>query len=326
MDTAGSAAAHFRAAQDAVLAETGVATKTSFIDVAAPPLKVQLLEAGSGDPVLMIHGGNSVAASWAPLLPRLSESFHLLMPDRPGCGLTTTFDYRGVDLRRHGSEFVSGVLDSLGLERAGLIGSSMGGCFATASAIDHPERVSALVLAGEPAGADGDPGLFHRLVGTRGITAFLYATALRPAKDAVGARAGLTKGRLVAQPDRVSDPLYECFAAGARLPGATRSWRTMVERAFVPAGLGLLARRTTLTHALLPHLGRLVAPTLLLWGDKDPLGTVETGREIADAMPNARLTVVRDASHLVWIDQPDICADAIIDFLNTAGKKCTSPG
>jgi pimeloyl-ACP methyl ester carboxylesterase len=319
MDTAGSPAAQFRAAQDAVLAETGVAAKASFIDVEAPPLRVQLLEAGAGVPVVMIHGGNSVAASWAPLLPRLSESFHLLMPDRPGCGLTTMFYYRGVDLRRHGPEFIGGVLDSLGLDRVALIGNSMGGFFAMAFAIDHPERVSALVLTGEPAGADGNPRLFHRLVGTRGINAFLYATALSPAKDAAGARAGLMKGRLVAQPGRVSETLYECFAAGARLPGATRSWRTMVERVFVPAGLGLFARRTTATHALLPQLERLVAPTLLLWGDKDPLGTVETGRAIADAMPNARLTVVSDASHLVWLDQPDFCADAILDFLNASG-------
>src|SRR5690349_5804688 len=178
MDTAQSPVARFRAAQDGVLAETGVATKASFIDVGVPPLRVQLLEAGSGVPVVMIHGGNSVAASWAPLLPRLSESFHLLMPDRPGCGLTTMFDYRGIDLRRHGPEFIGGVLDSLGLQRVALVGNSMGGFFAMAFAIDHPERVSALVLTGEPAGADGKPRLYHRLVGTRGINTFLYATAL----------------------------------------------------------------------------------------------------------------------------------------------------
>ena len=320
MGTATSPAAEFRAAQDAVLAETGVAAKASFIDIDAPPLHVQVIEAGSGDPVVMIHGGNLVAASWAPLLPRLSETFRLFMPDRPGCGLTTRFDYRGVDLRRHGPEFIGEVLDSLGLQRVALIGNSMGGFFAMAFAIDHPERVSALVLPGEPAGADGTPRLYHRLVGTRGINGLLYATALRPPKDAAGARAGLVKGRLVAQPDRVSGTLYECFAAGARLPGATRSWRTMVERAFVPAGLGLLARRTTATHALLPQLARLVAPTLLLWGDKDPLGTVETGQALADSMPNARLTVVQNASHLVWLDQPDFCADAIVDFLNASGE------
>jgi pimeloyl-ACP methyl ester carboxylesterase len=314
------AADRFRQLQEAALAEAGVATTSRFIDVRTPPLRVQLLEAGAGEPVLLLHGGNSVAAGWAPLLPRLAPRYRLLMPDRPGCGLTTPFDYRGIDLRAHGVELVGGLLDSLRLERATLAGNSMGGFFEMAFAIAHPERVAKLILLGEPAGS-ADPAhagrlRFHRLVGTRGLNALLYATALRPPKDGAGARAGLARSRLVADAGRVPEALLDCFAAGARLPGAVRSWTTMVERAFTPAGLGLLASRMTLTHALLPELGRLTAPTLFLWGDKDPLGTPDDGRRLVARMPNARLEVVRDASHLVWLDQPDACAEAVTAFLD----------
>jgi len=305
----------FRRTQDDALAATGVAVTSTFIDVRAPALRVHVLDAGAGDPVLMIHGGNSVAASWAPLLAWLAPHHRLIMPDRPGCGLTTTFDYRRIDLRSHGASFVRGVFDALELKQAAIVANSMGGFFAMAFAIANPQMVSKLVLMGEPAGADGHPRLFHRLVGTRGLNAALYATALRPAPNAAGARAGLARSRLVAEPSRVDDALLDCFAAAARLPGAVRSWRTMVEQAFVPPGLGMLARKMTVTHALLPELGQLTAPTLLLWGDRDPLGTPDAGRALADSMPNARLQVVEDAGHLPWLDQPVYCGQVAAAFL-----------
>ena len=313
--TTDGAAERFRRLQDAALGKTGVAVTSRFLDVRTPSLRVHLLEAGAGEPLLMIHGGNSVAASWAPMLPYLAPRFRLLMPDRPGCGLTTAFDYRGVSLRRHGVMLVRGILDALGQERVALAGNSMGGFFAMAFALEHPERVSKLVLLGEPAGASGRPSLFHRLTGTRGINALLYATMLRPPRDAVAARAGLGRGRIVADPGRVPDSLLECFAAGAQLPGAIRSWTTMVEQAFDPAGSGLLARRMTVTHALVPELEKLTAPTLLLWGDRDPFGTPDVGRTLADRMPDARLQVIEHASHLVWLDEPEVCAAAVAGFL-----------
>ena len=315
MSTHETAAERFRRLQEVVLAGSGVAATSRFIDVRTPSLRVHLLEAGAGDPVLMIHGGNSVAISWAPLLTRLAPRFHLLMPDRPGCGLTTTFDYRGVDLRSHGAELLRGMVAALGLERVAVVGNSMGGFFAMAFAMAYPQMVSRLVFLGEPAGASGNPGRFHRLVGTRGLNTLLYATALRPPKSAAGARAGLTRSRLVTDPGRVPDTLLECFAAAAQLPGAVRAWTTMVERAFVPSGMGLIAARDAVTHALLPELGKLTAPTLFLWGDKDPLGTPDDGRRLVERMPRARLQVVEDASHLPWLDQPEVCAEAIAAFL-----------
>ena len=308
----------FRRLQDAALAELGVATTSSFVSIDTPPLRVHQLEAGVGAPVLMIHGGNSVAASWGPLIGLLAPRFHLLMPDRPGCGLTTPpFDYRGVDLRTHGSDFLGALLDALGQRRVAIVGNSMGGYFAMSFALAHPDRVSRLVLLGEPAGSSGDVGshVYHRATGTRGLNTLLYATALRPPRDAAGARKGLTRSHLVAEPSRISETLLACFAAAARLPGATRAWRTMVERAFVPPGRGLFTREMVLTHALLPELERLTTPTLILWGDKDPLGTPDDGRTLVERMPNARLEVIEDASHLVWLDQPEVCAEAVTDFL-----------
>ncbi len=317
MSTGNGRASTFRRLQDAALAEAGVDVTSRFVDVSTPLLRVHLLEAGEGDPVLMVHGGNSVAASWAPLIAPLATQFHLLMPDRPGCGLTSGFDYRGIDLRGHGVAFLNGLVTALGCGRVALVGNSMGGFFALAFALAHPESVSKLVLLGEPAGADGDPGLFHRLIGTRGVNTLLYATALRPPREAAGTRAGLRRSHLVADPDRVPEPLLQCLTAGARLPGAVHSWTTMVERAFDPPGLGLVAKKTTITHALLPELRNLATPTLFLWGDKDPFGSPGVGRMLAQEMPDARLQVIEDAGHLPWLDRPEYCAEGIAGFLGS---------
>jgi len=82
--------------------------------------------------------------------------------------------------------------------------------------------------------------------------------------------------------------------------------------------MGVFASDMRVTHALLPELDGLTTPTLFLWGDKDPLGTPDDGRRLVEQMPHARLEVVKDASHLVWLDQPDVCADAVTAFLAEA--------
>lgn len=306
----------FERAQEAAFVEAGLHVSSRFAEISEPRLRVRVNELGSGDPVLLIHGGNSVAASWIPLLAPLAAEHRLIVPDRPGCGLTAHFNYRGVDLRQHGVEFIRALLDELGEERVAIVGNSMGGYFALAFALADPDRVSRLGLIGEPANAEGAPRLFHRLVGTRGVNNLLYKGPLKPPKSGGGVRAGFAKSKLVADPSRPSDVLCECLAAGARIPGATTSWTTMIERIFVPAGWGLRAKDSLGTHKLAPELPRLDQPTLFVWGEKDPLGAPAVGQSLAALMPNARLEVVADAGHLPWLDQPKICADVLLEFLS----------
>ncbi len=232
----------------------------------------------------------------------------------------TFVEGHGADLRAHGVAFIEGLLDALGAERAAIGGRSMGGYFAFCFALAHPERVSELVMFSEPAGIDPLPtpsrSRYHRIVGTRGLNAFLYKTALKPKPGAAGARTGLARGKLVADPDRVPDDLLECVAAGWLLPGAVRSWYTMVERAWDPPGRGIFATSTNLTSRLTPELASLSTPTLFLWGQQDLLASPELGRALDARMPDARFEVVPDASHRVHVDQPKVCADAVLGFLS----------
>jgi len=78
----------FRRLQDGLIAQEGIQFSSRFFDLPAPRLRAHVIDSGHGAPVLMIHGGNSVAVAWAPLLSRLQRSFRIYAPDRPGCGLT----------------------------------------------------------------------------------------------------------------------------------------------------------------------------------------------------------------------------------------------
>jgi 2-hydroxy-6-oxo-octa-2,4-dienoate hydrolase len=285
----------FKKAQDRLLAKDKVTARSHFVKLTKPSLSVHVLEGGKGDPVLLIHGGNAIAAQWSPLLTDLQREFRWYAPDRPGCGLTDKFDYsQGTDFQQHAREFVGGVMDALDLRRASLVGNSMGGYWALLFALAEPDRVDKLLFLGSPAASlppDQRPKRPPAVPGVPSIE---------------GTRAAL-RGRLVADVERVSPEMLEASTAGYRLPGAQLSWTTMLAALASPPASGL-------THALRPELKALKAQTLFVWGDKDT-EPPRLGQEMAALAPYARSVIVADAGHIVWLDQPERCSKLTIDFL-----------
>ena len=107
----------------------------------------------------------------------------------------------------------------------------MGGYFGLVFALHHPERVSKLVLIGEPAGSAPTSHFAYRLIGTRIINSALFATALKPGPETE--RKGFERF-LVADIRRVPPDYLECMTAAATIPGAMQSWITLVENAYAP--------------------------------------------------------------------------------------------
>jgi 2-hydroxy-6-oxonona-2,4-dienedioate hydrolase len=108
-------------------------------------------------PTLLIHGGLSQASEWSLLAGRIPG--HVIIPDRPGCGLSYRVDYGSVpDFRKAAADWMLDLADGFGVDQFDVVGNSMGGFFAMAFAIAHPDRVHRLVLVGSPAGASsGEP-------------------------------------------------------------------------------------------------------------------------------------------------------------------------
>ena len=85
--------ATFIGLQDRLLAYYRVEATSRLVSLRQPALTAHLLEAGAGEPAVVLHGGDGEAVDWAPLLRRLQDHLHVYAVDRPGFGLSDPFDY-----------------------------------------------------------------------------------------------------------------------------------------------------------------------------------------------------------------------------------------
>jgi pimeloyl-ACP methyl ester carboxylesterase/uncharacterized protein YndB with AHSA1/START domain len=271
--------------------------------------ETQAIEAGAGEPLLLVHGGMGNAADWAPLVGRLARERRVIAVDRPAHGLATPFDYRGVDLWSHAAGFLREVLDALGLDRVDVAGNSMGGLFGIALAEAHPERVRTLTLVGASAGAQRAlpakiGGLAWPIIGSLLIRFMVKRSTPASTRS-------FWDGLIVAHPERLSDEALTFLALAARRNAD--GWQSIV-RSNASFG-GILPRN--LIH---PHLIRLVVPVSWVWGERDAFTSPGDGRRLAALTRQpGPFVVIPDAGHLPWFDEPDLVAAAVGAALDAPG-------
>lgn len=269
-----------------------------------PAVAARVVESGSGAPVVFVHGGGSSSAEWASLLAEL-PGYRCLAVDRPGCGATDPFDYRGIDLRRHAVGFLEGVLDALELERASFVANSMGGLWSLWLALDRPQRVSSLALLGAPALMLGTSApLPVRLLGVRGLNRLLFR--LQPPSPKQSRKVlEMVAGRDAAA--KQPPELFEAVYRGELVPGTETAWRTLLEGA-----VRLRGGRFSLGEG---ELAGLRQPVLFLWGEHDAHAGPEYGRRACALAPDAAIEVL-SGGHLPWLDEPRRCAELVSSFLS----------
>jgi pimeloyl-ACP methyl ester carboxylesterase len=257
---------------------------------------------GDASPTVLVHGGLSDASEWALLAGGLDRP--LVIPDRPGYGLSYRIDYRKLDFRRDAADWLLELTSGLGVETIDLLGASMGGFFALAFATAHPERVRRLVLLGAPVGLFRDAPLFLRLWGNP-IVGRLISRMKMPDAETLRKRA---YSGLVAHPERIPVEVLEVALAAGALPGTALTTRTMLHAVTSLRGL----RPAVWMGDDIVHLE---VPTLFLWGDHDGQAPPSIGAEFSRRMPEAELTIVDDAGHMPHLDQPDNVATLVRRFL-----------
>ncbi|MDR7522628.1 MAG: 2-succinyl-6-hydroxy-2,4-cyclohexadiene-1-carboxylate synthase [Armatimonadota bacterium] len=257
--------------------------------------------AGSGPPLVLLHGFTGSAAGWASEVEAFAPCHLTIAVDLLGHGLSDA----PPDPSRYGLgyciEDVLGVLDRLGIPRAALLGYSMGGRVALGVAIAAPERLTALILESV------SPGLRDP-----------QARRERAARDAALA-AQIERDGIEAFVARWEQ--HPLFASQARLSGDVRAAlrdrrlrNTPVGLASSLRGLGMGAQPAM--HDFLPDIR---VPTLLLAGALDPQYCA-VGREMAARIPGARLEIVPDAGHAVHLEQPQAFRRLVLEFLAKVGQ------
>jgi pimeloyl-ACP methyl ester carboxylesterase len=243
-----------------------------------------------GEPVLLLHGYSDSSFSFSRLLPLLPGDLRLLALDQRGHGQSAkdqpshTFADLAAD--------VVAFLDALGVERATIVGHSMGSMVAQRVAIDHPERVRRLVLIGSM---------------TKGASEVCRA--------------------LLPEVRRLADPVDPAFVREFQrstlctpVPEAFFE-RAVAESLTVPARIWRQVHEDFVVQDTTPALGRIRAPTLVLYGERDAIFPRTDQETLAQGIPGARLRVFEGIGHAPHWERPELVAEELVRFLRAAGER-----
>ena len=300
---AGAAAGAFELAERRLLSEYGIAFDSRHVRLSDPALDVRVLETGSGAPIVLVHGSGMSAPTWAPLLAYIGDR-RVHAVDLPGFGLSAEHDYSGRPLRAHAVAQLDSLLDALRLDRATIVGTSLGAMWALCMALDRPERVEAVIGLGVPAvalaGMKGDP--FFRAMTTPGLRR-LVSRAPAP-KNATATRRATVKALGRPAAERMPDSYFEVIRATMLMPG----WRVAM---FSHLNLAMRSGRARPENVFTDdELRGIDVPVRMIFGDRDVYGGPEIGARAVELMPDARLEVI-SGGHAPFLDDPAHCAALI---------------
>ena len=245
-------------------------------------------ESGSGDAVLLLHGGLGDSGLWEPVAPLLAERFRTIRTDLRFFGRST-----GPAVPWSWQNDVVGVLDALGIERAAVVGLSLGGKLALDVALAHPERLWA--VAGIAPGLGGhSAGAYSEEQGAR------YEAA-----DAAG------------DLEAAMEIDFEVWAPLGADERIRRLWHATPEANDLPSDLAPIEPEGPPAKE---RLGELAVPTLIVTASHDPAGMREIGPLVEREAPDARHLEL-DSDHYVTLREPELVSRVLLEFLAAAAPQ-----
>ena len=223
--------------------------------------------AGEGEPIVLVHGLSGSPRWWSRNVPAIAERYRVYLVDLPGFGTMRSLRRRFV--LAEAAAWLSEWMEAVGLERAHLVGHSMGGYVSVRLAASRPDLVRRLVRVA-PSGIPTERSMLGHL-----IPLLLAARYAAPAFVPVLVRDALRTG-------------------------PTTLWR---------------AARDLLAEDVRGDLRNIAAPTLLVWGENDPLIPPAVGDLLREEIPDSRLLVLHGAGHVPMFDQFKEFDAALLAFL-----------
>jgi pimeloyl-ACP methyl ester carboxylesterase len=246
----------------------------------------------SGPPVVLIHGYTDNARDWVPLMPYLSKRFRLILVDIRGHGQSSKPEccYTRLDFAYD----IKLLLDSLGIQRADIVGHSLGSIIAQTFAEYWPEKTRRVVLIASTGGRP--PGMAP--------PKFDFAADIRKLKEPIEPDSPF----MIAWWDSPT-PVDPDFIRRQRKDAAgipLRVWLAVLDQG-MPSD--------NLYGDLQSTLPKLKAPTLLIWGSKDPIMEEPMRKTLIDALPTAQVKIFDGLGHNPFWEDPTGVAASINEFL-----------
>lgn len=243
--------------------------------------RIHYVEAGRGQPVILLHGLGMTKETWQPSFAALAANYHVYAIDQIGFGRSDKpeLDYKIATF----VDFLHGFLVSQDLGKATLVGSSLGGWIALEFAVQHPDLVDRLVLVGSA----GLPWLHPAPVDFKPTS----LAAIRALMEA-----------LVYDKTRVTEPIVrQVFADHLRNNDGSTIQRTFA---------GFASSRF-----LDGRLASIRVPTLVVWGREDEMIPLAAGEQLRDGIAGAQLVVLDHCGHIPHVEKPAEFTRAVLEFL-----------
>ncbi len=267
---------------------------TTHLNVPVPGGLIPVFDDGTGPPLILLHAGVADSSSWDDVAAPLGAAgYRTIRYDQRGYGRSYT---EPVEYSPRGDLWA--VMDACGVERAVLVGNSIGGSIAIDAALEQPDRVCALVLVGTGlSGFDEAPPTaveeeaFNEI--DRAFTEGRYL-------DAIEARVKLWVDGIGRPPERVAASVRE-------------HERTMLLPSAASEGSG--ASRLGIEPEASARLEELLAPTCVVLGEYDTSIIHQIAEALVQRIPHAHLVQVPDAAHMVGMEHPALLASLILEHI-----------
>ena len=259
--------------------------------------------AGSGPPVVLIHGMVNSSRHWEAVAMRLADDYTVVAPDLIGHGDSATprGDY---SLGAHAAS-IRDLLTAIGIDRASIVGHSLGGGVAMQFFYQFPQRTERLALVSSGGlGPEVSPML--RTAALPGVSGLLALAAHR---------------RVVGGLDRAADRMRRRGTGGVYLQAVARALRPLSQPGAREAFVQTLRSVIDVRGQRVSARDRLYLldsmPTLIAWGERDNTIPVAHGLATHEAVPHSRFETIPGAAHFPHLEKPDALAAILRDFLET---------
>ena len=263
------------------------------------------LEAGAGPPVILLHGLGATNASMLPTLADMARDHRVIAPDLPGFG-DSAKPIRSYHAAYY-AEWVLGLMDELGIERADLIGNSMGGRVAIEAGLVAPERFGRLALLAP------SPAFIRRRQFVRVVRVLRPEMALLPLPIPTRRVVSGIKA-MFSRPERLEEAWY--WSAADEFVRVFNSARGRI--AFFAAARQIYLEEPWGQTGFWDRLPALSVPTLFVWGERDRLVPAAFERHVDRVLPAATSVVLEDCGHVPQFELPEPTHRLVREFIADA--------
>ncbi|MFC2045692.1 alpha/beta fold hydrolase [Chloroflexota bacterium] len=262
-------------------------------------IAIRYVVAGSGSPLLLIHGFGAFIEVWWRNISALCQDYRVYALDLPGHGLSDNFNYEYTI--PNFTRFLDSFMEAVGIKRASIIGHSMGGSVSTSLAVDFPERVDKLII--EDAVGPGKRMPLRYQICTLPLIGEILLYPTTRSNIEYGLRKSFYNMSVV------TTEMVETHYQLLKLPGVKKTMLSIVRS-------GRKLRQYYAGTFILDRLRQIKSPALIIHGAQDRSVPLAHAYEYYGLITNSRLKIFQECGHCPHIEQALRYNETVIDFLN----------